>query len=152
MVGHGDLQAHMVLEKELKALQEMVWLPGHGLSIYETSKHPQWCTSSNKVISTPVKPHLLIVPLPMSSWWPISLKPPQMFCVKSYYPFCICAVLPGSPWQQQTLHMLIIWFYAFSLFTSRGVREPSSGFTHDSNVMLPLRSDQDQGLQFSPVL
>ena len=54
--------------------QKVNWDTRCGLCIYKTT---QWHTSSNKTTPTPVKPHLLIVPLPMSLCGPITFKRPR---------------------------------------------------------------------------
>ena len=52
------------------------WYPEHRKP---QSPPPQWRTSSNKAIPTPIKSHLLIVPLPMRLWGPITVKLPYFF-------------------------------------------------------------------------
>ena len=44
---------------------------------------PQWHTSSNNATPTSARPHLLILPLPMSLWKPFSFEPPQSLWQRS---------------------------------------------------------------------
>ena len=72
---HGNMQADMVLKKELRVVQfdpqatgSELCTPRNVIWTMETLKPtPQWHTSSNKAAPAPTNPHLLIVPLPLAT-------------------------------------------------------------------------------------
>ena len=78
MVGYDDIQADMVLEKELRVEKELHFDPAENRKWTEIldvalaymrpqSLTPQWYTSFNKTTPIPIRPHLLIVPLPLGA-------------------------------------------------------------------------------------
>jgi hypothetical protein len=74
MVLEGQLR---VLHLDLQATQREN-NPRLDLTVWNPKVHTQWYTSSNKASPTPIRPHLLIMPLLMSLWGPFSFRPLQM--------------------------------------------------------------------------
>ena len=94
MVGHGGVQAAMVLEQDLRVFntlthrqEEVVsdtgWYFEH---IWDLKIPPQqWHTFSNKTTPSPTRPHIPIVLLPISLWESIVFKLPH---IQTIFPFC----------------------------------------------------------------
>ena len=78
-----------------------IWIGKHqgerdtrpGLTFRNLKTSPQWPTYINKAKSTPTRPHLLIVPHPMSLWGLFSFKPRQINTISFAYLVshqCVC--------------------------------------------------------------